>query len=149
MQADVMRDKFQFFQVLQCPDVENFLKFCERVRVPAGETLWKEGDCDNYAAFILDGKLGIKKKTEFGGKHVIVGVYAPGSVVGELCLLTDNPRSVSAEVIEPADLVILHSQKFEEMIMQFPLIGLSLLKHIFITTSKRLTKSYERIASIF
>ena len=80
---------------------------------------------------------------------MIVGVYTPGSVVGELCLLTDNPRSVTAEVIEPADLVILHSQKFEEMILQFPLVGLSLLKHIFIATSKRLTKSYERIASIF
>jgi len=29
------------------------------------------------------------------------------------------------------------------------MLGLSLLRHIFLATSKRLTKSYERIASMF
>lgn len=33
--------------------------------------------------------------------------------------------------------------------VQHPLLGLRLLQHIFIATSARLTKSYERIASMF
>lgn len=149
MSIETIREKFQFFQTLSPQECENFLKFCEPTQVDAGKILWNEGDTDNFAAFILDGKLGIKKRTEFDGRHVIVGVYAPGSVVGELCLLTQNPRSVTAEVMEPTEVLVLHSQNFENMLQQFPMLGLSLLRHIFIATSKRLTKSYERIASMF
>ena len=149
MSVETIREKFQFFQTLSLQECEDFLKFCEPTRVDAGKMLWEEGDEDNFAAFILNGKLGIKKRTEFGGRHVIVGVYAPGSVVGELCLLTQNPRSVTAEVIEATDALVLHSENFENMLREFPMLGLSLLRHIFLATSKRLTKSYERIASMF
>jgi CRP-like cAMP-binding protein len=149
MPIDTIRQQFQFFQTLSVEECENFLTYCERTPAEAGKILWEEGDTDNFAAFILNGKLGIKKRTEFGGRHVIVGVYTPGSVVGELCLLTSNPRSVTAEVLEPSEVLLLHSQNFEKMLLQFPLLGLSLLRHIFIATSKRLTKSYERIASMF
>lgn len=149
MPAEALCRNFECFQGFEPPELDNILKFCEQVTVPAGETLWTEGYGENYAAFILDGKLGIKKETEFSGKNIVIGVYTAGSVVGELCLLTDKPRTVTAEVIEPVDMVILHSHKFEEMIEQHPLVGLRLLKHIFLSTSKRLTKSYERIASIF
>ncbi|TRO83107.1 Crp/Fnr family transcriptional regulator [Desulfuromonas acetexigens] len=144
-----LRNRFPFFQSLQTDEVEQFLSYCRRLRAEAGTNLWQEGDADNFAAFILDGKLGIKKRTEFGGSQVIVGLYAPGSVVGELCLLTSNPRSVTAEVIETADLLLLHSQNFEEMLGNHSQLGIALLRHIFVTTARRLTKSYERIASVF
>ncbi len=149
MEIERIREQFQFFQTLSREDCEIFLSFCEKIDAEPGKTLWQEGDKDNYTAFILNGKLGIKKQTEFNGKYVIVGIYTPGSVVGELCLLTQNPRSVTAEVIEPTEMLLLHSQNFEEMLQQFPMMGLALLRHIFLATSKRLTKSYERIASMF
>lgn len=149
MPAELLRTNFECFRDFQGPEMSEILSFCERVRAPAGEVLWTEGYGENYAAFILDGKLGIKKQTEFSGRHVVIGVYAAGSVVGELCLLTDKPRAVSAEVLEPIDMIVLHSHKFEGLIENHPLLGLRLLRHIFLSTSKRLTKSYERIASMF
>ena len=79
-----LRNRFPFFQSLQTDEVEQFLSYCRRLRAEAGTNLWQEGDADNFAAFILDGKLGI-----------------------------------------------------------------ALLRHIFLTTARRLTKSYERIASVF
>ncbi len=144
-----LQENFQFFSTLREEEVENFLEFCDYQKKPAGTMLWKEGDEDNSAAFIVSGRLGIKKKTEFEGKHVIVGTYGKGSVVGELCLLTDNARSVSAEIIEPAELVILSSRNFEKLLSKYPMLGLKLLKHIFVTTSARLRRTYDRIASIF
>lgn len=80
---------------------------------------------------------------------MVVGTYGPGSVIGELCLLTCNPRAVSAICLEPSEVLILHSQKFEDLVTESPLLGLNLLRHMFMATSARLTKSYERIASIF
>lgn len=149
MPAELLCSKFKCFRDFQPSELVDILNFCERVAAPAGQVLWTEGFGENYAAFILDGRLGIKKETEFSGKNVIIGVYTAGSIVGELCLLTDKPRTVSAVVIDPVDMVVLHSHKFEELIEQYPLVGLRLLRHIFLSTSKQLTRSYERIASIF
>jgi CRP-like cAMP-binding protein len=144
-----MRQEFNFFASLKEEEVGTFLDFCENKSIPAGELLWKEGDGDNYAAFIVSGRLGIKKKTEFEGKHVIVGMYGKGTVVGELCLLTNGTRTVTAEIIEPAQLAILSSKNFEHLSSEHPLIGFRLLKQIFLATCKRLNKSYDRIAAIF
>lgn len=149
MLSDKMKKEFRFFKSLSDDELLAFLSFCENRQVPAGETLWREGDDENYAAFIVSGQLGIKKKTEFAGKYMIVGTFGKGTVIGELCLLTDNLRSVTAEIIESADLVVLTSENFKRFLTNHPMLGLKLLKHIFIITSKRLNKSYDRIACLF
>lgn len=144
-----LKTQFKFFKTLTDDELDSFLEFCDNRQVSAGEILWNEGDTDNYAAFIVTGKLGIKKKTEFEGKHMIVGTFDKGTVVGELCLLTDKARAVTAVIIEPVDIIILSSDNFEKLLLEHPMIGLKLLKHIFIVTSKRLSRTYDRMASIF
>ncbi len=144
-----MNDVFKFFHALTEDEVQAFLSFCENRQVAAGEILWKEGDSDNYSVFVISGKLGIKKKTEFEGKYMIVGTFSRGSVVGELCLLTDHARSVTAVVLEPVDIVMLSSSNFEKLITEHPMLGLKLLKHIFLVISNRLKRSTDRIAKIF
>ncbi|PLX93570.1 MAG: hypothetical protein C0620_07475 [Desulfuromonas sp.] len=143
------QDKFRFFRNMPKEEIATLLHFCSHHRAAAGEILWHEGDEDNQVAFILNGRLGIKKMTEFSDRHIIVGTYGPGSVVGELCLLTDNVRSVSAEAITDVELLVLANDDFEALIHDNPTLGLKLLKGLFKMTSKRLSKSYERIASIF
>jgi CRP/FNR family cyclic AMP-dependent transcriptional regulator len=144
-----MSGSFRFFNHLDQSEVQAFLQFCQSKQVNAGETIWNEGDEDNYAAFVMSGKVGIKKRTEFKDKHLIVGLFTKGSVVGELCLLTQHPRSVTAVALEPAEMVILSSQHFENMLSDHPMLGLKLLKHIFLVISKRLNRSTDRIAQIF
>lgn len=143
-----MREAFRFFKLLSDDELRAFLSFCENRQV-ASETLWQEGDSDNYAAFIVSGKVGIKKQTEFAGKHMIVGTFSRGTVVGELCLLTDERRSVTAMVLEPVDMVVLSSEQFERLMTQYPLLGLKLLRHIFLILTHRLKRSTDRIAKIF
>jgi CRP/FNR family transcriptional regulator, cyclic AMP receptor protein len=143
-----MQNVFRFFKLLSDDELRAFLSFCENRQVDSG-TLWDEGDSDNYAAFIVAGKVGIKKQTEFEGKHMIVGTFSPGTVVGELCLLTNLKRSVTAVVLEPVDIVILSNEKFEMLMANFPLLGLKLLRHIFLIITCRLNRSTDRIAKIF
>ena len=144
-----LKANFKFFNSLTDDEVDSFLDFCENRQVDAGENLWVEGDTDNYAAFIISGKMGIKKRTEFEGKYMIVGTFEKGTVVGELCLLTEKARSVTAKILESIDVLILSSQNFEKLITDYPMLGLKLLRHIFLVTSKRLSRSYDRMASIF
>ena len=143
-----MREVFRFFKLLSDEELGIFLSFCENNQFCLG-SLWNEGDNDNYAAFIVSGTIGIKKQTDFLGKHMIVGTFSQGTVVGELCLLTNLKRSVSAVVLEPVDLVILSSENFELLLSQYPMLGLKLLRHIFMILTGRLRRSTDRIAKIF
>jgi len=146
---EALKTNFKFFSTLSDDEIKSFLLFCDNRLVDKGDNVWVEGDTDNYAAFIVSGKLGIKKRTEFEGKYMVVGTFDKGTVVGELCLLTEQVRSVTAKVLESADLLLLSSKHFERLITEYPLLGFKLLKHIFLVTSKRLNKSYDRMASIF
>ncbi|WP_432822867.1 Crp/Fnr family transcriptional regulator [Trichloromonas sp.] len=149
MHAQSIRETFRFLNKLTVSELDLFLSFCEHRQVSQGTTLWHEGDADYYAAFILRGKLVLKKKTEFGSRQLIVGIHAQGSLVGENNLLAPDPRPVSAEAIETTDLIILQQTRFEALLVQAPQIGMQLLKQISISTSMRLTQSYDRLAAIF
>ena len=144
-----LRGNFKFFNTLTDDELSTILGFCETKQIGKGEILWKEGDEYHYAAFIVSGKVGIKKRTEFEGKYMIVGTFGSGTVVGELCLLTDRPRSVTAEVLEPVDSILLSSENFERLLTQHTKLGMKLLKHVFIITSERLNRSTDRISRIF
>ena len=80
---------------------------------------------------------------------MIVGTFARGTVAGELCLLTNLDRSVTAVVLEDVEIMRLESNDFEKLISKHPMLGLKLLRHIFLVISNRLNKSTARIASIF
>lgn len=147
--APKLSKTFNFFNVLTDDELKTFLGFCDTKQIDKGENLWDEGDTSNYAAFIISGKVGIKKKTEFKGKHMIVGTLGSGTVVGELCLLGDRPRSATVVVLEPLYILTLSSENFELLITEHPKLGLKLLKHIFLITVDRLNRSTERIAKIF
>lgn len=143
-----LKEDFRFFKTLSDEEILNFLKYCHYEKGSAGNNLWEEGDTDNYSAFIISGKLGIKKKTEFN-KYMIVGTFSKGTVAGELCLLTNRTRSVTAIILEDIEIIRLTSDDFENLISEYPMLGLKLLRHIFLVISNRLSRSTARMASIF
>lgn len=149
MRNQAIRETFRFFHDLTQPELDPFLSLCEFRQIPEGTTLWREGDAGNYAVLILNGKLGLKKKAQFGNRHVIVGIYATGSMIGECSMLTKAPRSVTAEAIEATDLVIINTEQFNTLLADYPQLGMVLLRHISISTSKRLNQSYERLSAVF
>ncbi len=147
--ARKLKDKFRFFNTMTDDEFRTFISYCDTKQMKAGENLWEEGDKSHYTMFIVSGKVGIKKQTEFKGKHIIVGTFDPGTFVGELCILGDRPRSATAVVLESVDTIILSSDNFELLSTEHPRLALKLLKHIFVITVERLHRSTDRIARIF
>lgn len=144
-----MKSDFRFFRYLEEAEkmvAGQYLDCCE---IPAGTVLWNEGDDSDCAAFVVEGKIEVKKETEFKGKHVIVGIYGEGTVVGELCLLTGDKRAVTATALTDAWLLKLTNERFEALMQEQPVVGGKLLKGMFLAVSRRLRKSFERLAAIF
>jgi len=144
-----IKSNFRFFQYLDEAEKMVVGQYVECCEIPAGRVLWREGDDSTSAAFVVEGKVEVKKETEFEGKHVIVGIYGEGSVVGELCLLSGDKRAVTATALTDVWLLMLSSERFEALLAEHPAIGGKLLKGMFLAVSRRLRKSFERLAAIF
>jgi len=137
---------FHFLTPADEPVLSKLLE-CRSVR--AGEVLWREGDECGFLAFIVSGRLEIRKQTEFPDKDVIVGIYAKGSIVGELCILGGQSRPVTVAAMEDADLLVLTRDSFASLRREHPELAVRVLEGMLLTVSTRLSKSFERLASIF
>jgi len=138
--------------VLNFLDAENIGDICsyfECMTISAGDTLWKEGDSCDYLAFITSGLIEVKKQTDFEGKHVVVGLYSQGAVVGSLCVLDDSPRAVTAIALEDTTLAVISGDNFETLINEHPEMGTRLMKGMLLSLSMRLRNSFERLANFF
>ena len=133
------------FNFLSVEDLKNLSAFFESKNIPAGETLWKEEDPFDYIAFIVSGRVEIKKEAEFGGMNVIMGIYSNGA----LCILDDSLKKVTAVALEDVSLAIITQENLDKLIDTNPGLGAKLLKGMLLTVSDRLRKSLDRIVTFF
>lgn len=144
-----MKQELTAFRFLDPADISVLAPYFECRQVEAGETLWEEGDGCDYLVFVMEGRLEIKKETEFKGKQVIVGVYGRGNIAGELCILDGSPRPVTVAALEDSNLLLLTRDRFEGILKEYPELGVKLLKGMLMAVSIRLRKSFDRLAAIF
>ena len=137
------------FTFLGGNELRRISSYMQCLHLEKGELLWSEGgECD-YMLFIVSGRIKIKKETEFEGKPAVVGIYGKGAIAGELCLLDRSPRAVSAEAMDPVNLLTLNRMNFEMLLGQEPELGIRLLKGMLLTVSTRLKQSFTRLVTFF
>jgi CRP-like cAMP-binding protein len=144
-----MKRELSSFSFLEEADLDEIAGYFECRQVKAGETLWREGDACSFVAFVIQGRLEVKKQTEFAGKEVVVGVYGRGAVVGEICFFDGSLRAETAQALEHLDLILLTRDNYERLVEAHPVLGVRLLEGMLLTVSTRLRKSFERLAAIF
>jgi CRP-like cAMP-binding protein len=144
-----LKDELSLFPFLDGDDLEEIPCYFELMVAPEGKVVCEEGQMCDFVAFITDGKLEIRKETEFKGKQVVIGVYSKGSVMGELCILDNHPRAITAVALEDTTLVILSRENFNKLMEEYPEIAMKFMKGLLLAVSIRLRKSYDRLASIF
>lgn len=77
-----------------------------RVTVPGGEVLLREGDAADCAFVVRSGRLRVTV-AEPDGSDRMVGERGRGDLVGEMALLTNEPRSATVTVVRDSELVRL------------------------------------------
>ena len=137
------------FSFLCEDDCKKLSKFFEQKTFAAGEKLWAENDPSDYSAIIVSGRVEVKKETEFKGNKIAVGTYTRGAIVGELCILDNSPRAVTAEAYEDVSILKISKTNFDKLIEEYPELGALLLKGMFFSVSKRLKACYDRLVAVF
>jgi CRP/FNR family cyclic AMP-dependent transcriptional regulator len=126
--------------------VSHYFQFRE---LTAGTVLWREGDFGHSVVYVAEGRIEVKKETEFANKHVILGLLGERSFVGEFCLLSGGRNSATATALTAASVLEIDSTRFEELLKEYPVIGAKLLKGMLLGVSCQLNKSFERLVTIF
>ena len=92
-----------------------------RRRFPAGATLFLEGDPAHEALVVLAGEVKVSVGSR-EGREVILDVFGPGSLLGELSVIDGRPRSASVAALSPVEVLAVHAGPFNEFLDRHPLV---------------------------
>jgi CRP/FNR family cyclic AMP-dependent transcriptional regulator len=83
--------------------------------VLAGGTVFSEGEKSTGLLIFLRGSVEISRQTPNGRSHALATVAAP-SVIGEMSLITDRPRSATVRAVSACEFYLLTKAQFRRLI---------------------------------
>ena len=89
----------------------------EWVRLHAGDMLFAEGDKGEDLFFVLGGRL---RAVSTDGR--VLNEMTRGESIGEIALLTGEPRTASVFAVRDSDLVRVSRQAFDEIVATYPAV---------------------------
>jgi len=111
-------------------------------------TIIREGDSGDWMAFVVEGRLAVKKETNFPGKHILVAILETGSLLGEISGLERGKRAATVEVTEKCRLLRFTSDACENLLQMHPTLGIKILKRILHVLGVRVKKADDRLAKL-
>ncbi len=123
--------------------------------IPADTMFIKEGDAGDggFMALLIEGDVVVEQITVKRTEPITVRVLGPGSLVGEMGLVDNEPRSASCTASSDVMCAILTPKAIELMIAEVPLVAAKLLLSVSSHIAERLRntarqlKLYARLAS--
>lgn len=100
----------------------NLFRDKEAVSFGAGQEVLKAGDSGETMYIVVEGE------TEILDGSDILEVAGPGSIVGELALIDDEPRSATVVAKTDCRLVPVDRRRFQYMVQETPFFGLAVMK---------------------
>jgi CRP/FNR family cyclic AMP-dependent transcriptional regulator len=89
-----------------------------RKEFEAGELLMKQGDPAREGYVILIGRVGVFSESD--GKRVSLRECGPGEIVGEMALISNEPRSASVEALEDTSTAVITGERLAEHLKNLP-----------------------------
>ncbi len=93
-----------------------------------GESLMREGQAGEAAYVILQGTMDVLKRLEPNQEPTKVDQVGRGAIVGEIALFADVPRTATLVAREPMQLLELRAEVLEQLVLENPRLGLSILR---------------------
>ena len=87
------------------------------VELKKGDVLFEQGEEGEHAYILMAGVLGVSVKQP-DGTETVIDRAAPGTVIGEMALLSGEKRTATVYAVNNAGLIRLSKSKFEELTAQ-------------------------------
>jgi predicted acylesterase/phospholipase RssA/CRP-like cAMP-binding protein len=113
----------------------------ERIDVPGGSALFRQGDPGDCLYILLRGRLNVSLNDPETGIEKLVGVTAPGESVGEIGLLTGERRSATLWAARDSHLVRISQPAFDALAENNPQL-LRGLANVVVDLLRKRTSAY-------
>ncbi len=110
---------------------------------PKGTVLFKEGDIGTEMYLINSGEVKLSRKTKQG--NVVLATLGFGEFFGEMSVITNKPRTITAETVTDCRLNVISKDVLETLVTGNPLVALSILKKLMF----RLEDAYAFIEDLY
>ena len=97
------------------------LNATERLKVRAGQHLFEAGDAGDAIYVVITGSLGVYFPGPSGYPQ-LSAVIKPGETVGEMAVISGEPRSATVTAIRDCELVKLTRAEFDRLVQSKPVI---------------------------
>lgn len=122
-----------FGSALTSAETEDLVQRGARRRFKRGDFLMTEGEASDHVALLLSGRAKVASHSS-DGMEVVLAIRGPGDLLGELSALDGEARSASVTAMEPVEVLLVPSNRFEGFLEDHPRLALLLLR----TTTRRL-----------
>jgi len=107
-----------------------------------GDVLFREGDSSNGMYILRKGSIQVF--LERGGKTTSLATVSAGSMLGEMALFDNKPRSASAVALEDTEVTLINNEDFAKILKQIPKWFVTLMS----TLSTRLRETNSRLQAM-
>jgi len=117
---------------------EALAEYCRRLEVRAGEVIARQGEPADSMHFILEGRVGVIVELP-DGRTTRVRSLGAHTTVGEMGLITREPRSATIQAEAPSVLYELDADAFERIKRDHPGLSHALLAYVIAVMTERLS----------
>jgi CRP/FNR family cyclic AMP-dependent transcriptional regulator len=119
--------KLELFRGLSAAELARVNDLLGRTKFPTGAMILTASQPGEIAYVILDGTLKVST-IESNGRELTLALLGPGEIVGELSLADRSGRSADVTALEPATLVWIDRNTFDQLRREIPAITENLLR---------------------
>ena len=131
-------NEFSFAQI------KRLAQYIDVYQVPRDTVLFYEGDRNAYMVLIVKGDVHVVKFDTLRNPKRIATLGA-GKTIGEMCIIDGEPRSASAVTASDTILLVMPAEKFEQLLVEWPRVGIILVLKIAKLISQYLRQTSGRL----
>lgn len=125
-------EKIPIFHNMGAENVRTVLQLCERRTVQPWDTLCKVREQSSDMAILLSGQLGV-----FNAENRQISTVQPVALVGEVGLITGQPRTATVRAIQQSSLLVLGKTTFDRLVRSNAAICLCIYRNVGCTMMER------------
>ena len=129
------------------PNIENFLRHCQRQSYKAKSSVLKQGEMSDSLYLILEGSVSVMVEDEAEPGHMMVVSYLnPGDFVGEMGLFEEETQVRSAMVVAKTDCEVaeISYERFHQRRAQYPEVLYAISRQL----GKRLRQTTRKLTDL-
>ena len=118
--------KSLFFSSLSEPSLKEISRLFTEEKYQRDDYIFFEGDLPEWFHIVMEGRVKLLQHSDTG-KDIILQIYTPGDMFGEVSLFDRNPYAASAQAMEPSIILKLPRKDFFLFFGRHPFVATEMI----------------------